>query len=106
MLKGVSLLIAAGTAGLILSGNALASGGNYVFSGGTPAERANVTRALDASAFPWSLIPPRIEIRSGKGYASAAWPGHVSVDSDLLDAGTFAWGTIQHELDTRSTTSS
>jgi hypothetical protein len=97
MCKGALLVIAAGTAGLLLSGNALASGGNYTFSGGTPAQRSTVTRALDASAFPWSLVPQRIEIRIGKGYPSAAWPGHISLDSNLLDAGTFAWGTIQHE---------
>jgi hypothetical protein len=97
MFKWISLLIATGTAGLVLSGNALASGGNYVFSGGTPAERTTVTQALDASAFPWGLVPQRIEITIGKGYASEAWAGHISLDSDLLDAGTFAWGTIQHE---------
>jgi hypothetical protein len=97
MFKWISLFIATGTAGLVLSGNALASGGNYVFSGGTLAERATVTRALDASAFPWGLVPRRIEIRISKGYASGAWAGHISLDSDLLDAGTFAWGTIQHE---------
>ncbi len=97
MFTRISLLIATGVAGLAFSGNALAGGGNYVFSGGTPAEQTTVKSALDASAFPWGVVPQQIEIRIGKGYASEAWRGHISLDATLVDAGTFSWGTIQHE---------
>src|SRR5436190_19138534 len=97
MFKWISLLVTTGLAGLVLSGNAFGSGGNYAFSGGTAVEQATVTKALDASAFPWGLVPQRITIRIGKGYPSEAWRGTISLDSDLLHAGRFAWGTIQHE---------
>jgi hypothetical protein len=97
MFKWILLLISTGFSALLLTGNASAGGGNYAFSGGTPAEQATVKKALEASSFPWDLVPKRIEIRIGKGYPAAAWRGTISLDSDLLDAGRFSWGTIQHE---------
>lgn len=97
MFRCFLLLISAGISALLLAGNASAGGGNYAFSGGTPAEQATVKKALEASSFPWDLVPKRIEIRIGKGNPSAAWRGTISLDSDLLHAGRFSWGTIQHE---------
>jgi hypothetical protein len=84
-------------ASLSLAGNAFASGGNYVFAGGSPAERANVKAALDASAFPWSFVPKRITIRIGAGFPSDAAPGTIWLDANLVDSGRLAWGTILHE---------
>jgi hypothetical protein len=90
-------LLVATLSGLVLSTNALASGGSYAFEGGTPKQRATVSAALDASAFPWDIVPKQIKIRIGKGYDSEASRGTISLDSDLLDAGVFSWGTVQHE---------
>jgi hypothetical protein len=78
-------------------GRALASGGSYVFDGGTGAERAQVRAALNASAFDWSLVPATIVVHIRRGNDSDAAPGHIWLDADLLDSGTFAWGTVQHE---------
>jgi len=38
-----------------------------------------VAAALDASAFPWGIVPRQIEIRIGKGYDSEAWRGTISL---------------------------
>jgi hypothetical protein len=82
---------------LALSGTARAGGGNYVFSGGTGAQQAQVRNALNASAFDWSLVPAQITIRIARGIGSEAVPGTVSLDADLLNAGRFSWGVVQHE---------
>ena len=74
-----------------------AVGGRYVFAGGTPRERMEVVRALDASTFDWQLVPARITIHIERGTPSRATPGEIWLDADLLDAGSFAWGVIQHE---------
>jgi hypothetical protein len=93
----LACLVSAAFVTLALAGNALARTGNYVFAGGTPAEQANVRAALDASAFDWSLVPAQITIQIGRDYPSAAWRGTISLDSNVVDAGRLAWGTIQHE---------
>jgi hypothetical protein len=85
------------TSSLVLAGPAAGSGGRYVFAGGSPAERLQVRAALDASRFDWDLVPAQITIHIAPGIASSALPGHVFLDADLLDAGTFAWGVVQHE---------
>jgi hypothetical protein len=79
------------------TGDALAAGGDYGFDGGTRRERQTVVSALDASAFPWSLVPAHIVIRIRRGADSDAVPGLITLDADLLDSGTFAWGVVQHE---------
>ena len=84
-------------ASLALAAPALAGGGNYVVDGGTQAERAQVAAALDASAFPWSLVPQQIAIHVARGVDSFSLKGAIWLDSDLLDSGRFSWGTIQHE---------
>jgi hypothetical protein len=82
---------------------AFAAGGNYVFADATPAEQAQVRSALDASAFPWSLVPAQVTIHVGPYGVSHATPGHMWLDRDLLGAGRFAWATVQdeyaHQLD-------
>lgn len=77
--------------------SARASGGSYAFDGGTPAEQATVRAALDASAFPWSIVPQQVTIHVAPGTDSYATPGQIWLDANLLDAGRFAWGTVQHE---------
>lgn len=93
----ISLALVLAVAALALSGPALASGGRYVFDGGTSAQRAQVRSALDASAFDWGIVPGTITIHLAAGTDSEAAPGEVWVDTDLLTAGRFAWATIQHE---------
>ena len=87
-----ALALAGGSAPL-----ASASGGQYVFSGGTPREQAQVRAALDASSFDWNLVPRVITIQIARGLDSSALPGLVMLDADLLDAGRLSWGVVQHE---------
>jgi hypothetical protein len=84
-------------AALALPAFAHASGGNYVFDGGTPAEQATVRAALNASSFDWSRVPAQIVIHIERGAASEATPGQITLDASLLDSGRFASGVVQHE---------
>jgi hypothetical protein len=77
--------------------SAAAAGGNYVFAGGTAKEQSQVTSALNASAFDWSLVPAQITVHIGPGMPTEATTGNIWLDANLLDAGTFSWGTVQHE---------
>jgi hypothetical protein len=74
-----------------------ASGGRYVFDGGTHVQRGQVTAALRASSFNWSLIPGRIVIHIGTGISSHAVAGQIWLDGGLLNTGRFSWGVVQHE---------
>jgi hypothetical protein len=74
-----------------------ANGGRYAFAGGTPRQRSQVVRALDVSRFDWQLVPARITIHIAPGVESQATPGDIWLDANLLDAGMFAWGVVQHE---------
>ncbi len=76
---------------------AQAAGGRYAFDGGTQAERAQVRLALDASSFNWDVVPGVVAIHITRGVDSQATPGQIWLDADLLDAGRFAWGVVQHE---------
>jgi hypothetical protein len=82
---------------LVAPGLARAAGGTYVFASGTPREQAQVHAALEASSFDWSLVPQTITIHIDRGHESDATQGSIWLDADLVDAGQFAWGTIQHE---------
>ena len=84
-------------AAFVLTGEARAAGGNYAFTGGTAAQRDVVRAALDASTFPWGVVPQKIQIQIAPGIASEASPGVIALDSNLLDQGSFAWGIVQHE---------
>ena len=77
-------------------GNA-GAGGGYVFDGGSKSERQTVTAALGASSFDWSRVPAPITIHIVRGGPSRAIPHEIWLDADLLDAGQFSWGTVQHE---------
>jgi hypothetical protein len=81
----------------VFAAPAFAGGGQYEFDGGTKAQRATVTAALQASSFNWSLVPRTIQIHIAPGAPSEATAGVVSLDANLLDAGTMSWGVVQHE---------
>lgn len=82
-------------AALGLAPNALGAG--YAFDGGTKAQQAQVKAALDASAFDFTTVPAPVTIHIRRGVDSYSTPGDVWLDADLLSAGTFAWGVVQHE---------
>jgi hypothetical protein len=76
---------------------AFAAGGNYAFDGGSAGEQKTVTSALDASSFPWDIVPGQVVVHIERGTASRALPGQIWLDADLLDSGRFSWGVVQHE---------
>jgi hypothetical protein len=78
--------------------NAFARAPGLTFTGGTAAEQSQVRAALNASSFPWEILPQTIQVHVGRGVDSYATPGHVFLDADLLHAGRFSWGTVQHEF--------
>jgi hypothetical protein len=90
-------LVVSAVCALALPALAQASGGSYAFDGGTPQEQAQVRAALEASSFNWGVVPARITIHIVRGRDSDAMPGEIWLDADLVDAGKFAWGTVQHE---------
>lgn len=92
----IAILIALVAATLAVAGPASATGGTYVFDGGNARQQANVRAALGASSFDWSLVP-QVTIHVARGSDSFARPGEIWLDANLLDAGKFAWGTVQHE---------
>ena len=97
MRRTVSLVLATALTALALVADASAGGGNYVFDGGSASARAQVRAALDASSFPWDLVPVEVTIHIEPGRAPAASPGEIWLDRRLLASGQFAWGIVQHE---------
>jgi hypothetical protein len=97
VLRRLLIHIACAAATLAVVPAAFAAGGNYAFDGGTKAEQTQVTAALNASSFPWSIVPGPVAIHIGRGLASSASPNQIWLDADLLDAGSFSWGVVQHE---------
>jgi hypothetical protein len=96
-LKRLLVPLALALTGLAIAPGAFAAGGNYAFDGGTPAEQGQVTAALNASSFPWSIVPGPVVVHIARGTVSHATPGQVWLDAGVLDAGTFSWGVVQHE---------
>jgi len=86
------------TAALILVSPASGAGGRYTIDGGTAREHAQVRDALETSSFDWSVLPTPITIEIARGEGSYAVPGKILLDADLLDAGRFSWGVVQHEF--------
>lgn len=83
---------------LAITPTALASGGNYVFAGGTASERQQVTQALEASSFDWNLVPVQVTIHIARDIPlSYSTPGQTWLDAGLLDSGRFSWGVVQME---------
>jgi hypothetical protein len=93
---GVTALLLLGT--LLCTSHAFAAGAKVGFAGGSSAQRTQVTRALAASSFDWSLLPTRVTVHIGRDFESEAAPGEVWLDGDLLDTGHFGWGVVQHEF--------
>lgn len=98
MSRAVLLLLCTVVAATLLPPVGRATGGRYAFTGGTPREQAEVGRALAASSFDWNVVPVRVAIHIERGVSSNATPGQIWLDADLLDAGAFAWGVVQHEF--------
>jgi hypothetical protein len=73
------------------------AGGSYTFDGGTKKERETVVAALEASSFDWTVLPGPIAIHIVHGEPSRSIPHEIWLDADLLNAGEFAWGVVQHE---------
>lgn len=94
---GLLALASSIAATLLMPPAGRAVGGRYAFAGGTPRQRAEVVRALEASSFPWELVSERITIHIAPGAPSRATPGEIWLDANLLDSGEFAWGVVQHE---------
>jgi hypothetical protein len=88
------------TAAVCLALPARTSGavGSYTFDGGTKKERETVVAALEASSFDWTLLPGPIAIHIVHGEPSRSLPHEIWLEADLLDAGEFAWGVVQHEF--------
>jgi len=67
--------------------------------GGTRFERAQVVAALQVSHFDFGLVSGRVQVTILRGIPSSyAEPGRIVLDADLLDAGEFSWGVVQHEF--------
>jgi hypothetical protein len=97
MLRRLLIGLAVASTTLGASSPAWASGGNYVFAGGTPYEQSQVRQALGVSSFNWSIVPAQITIEIAPGLVSEAVPGTISLDANLLDTGELSWGVVQHE---------
>ena len=97
MLRALRAAFACALITLAVTGTARAAGGNYTFDGGTAAEQQQVTSALEASAFPWGVVPGLVTIHVAPGLATQSVPGQIWLDANLVDTGTFSWGLIQHE---------
>jgi hypothetical protein len=82
---------------LAFAPSAFASGGRYVIDGGTRAEQSQVRAALNASSFDWNVVPGPVTIHIGRGESPRATAGQIWLDANLLDAGRFSWGVVQHE---------
>lgn len=101
MTRALRTLLVSLAAALALAGTAQASGGNYVFDGGSPAARTQVRAALNASDFDWSLVRRQITITISACGCGGAKPGQIDLDEDTLVNSPFgkryAWGIVQHE---------
>jgi hypothetical protein len=84
-----------------LPGTARATGGDYVFEGGTVGAQATVKAALDASRFNFDRVSAQVTIRITKCGCAGATPGVIILDEHLLTDTSFgeryAWGLVQHE---------
>lgn len=92
------LLYAAIISAFVFPASAQAAATRVSFEGGTPAQRTQVREALRASSFRWELIPQTVTVHIGRGFLTRAGSGTVWLDADLLDAGMFSWGVVQHEF--------
>ena len=97
MLHRLAVLTAAACLAFPAATAGAGGAGSYMFDGGTRKERETVVAALRASSFDWSVVPGPIAIHIVDGEPSRSIPHEIWLDADLLDAGEFAWGVVQHE---------
>jgi hypothetical protein len=97
MARVLLALVASLAAALAFAAPSFAGGGSYTFDGGTEAQQRQVVRGLEASAFPWDVVPATITIHIARGVGSFSRPGHIWLDGGLLDAGRFSWAIVQDE---------
>lgn len=98
MFLRLSLWFSVVVCALALVPAALASGGRYVFAGGTQAEQQQVVQALEASTFDWYLVPAQVTIHIARNIpVSYSTRGQIWLDAALLDSGSFSWGVVQME---------
>lgn len=97
MFKRLLIQLSSAAAVLAIAPAAFAAGGNYTFDGGSPAEQTQVTAALNASSFPWGIVPGPVVVHIQPTVDSSAAPNQIWLDANLLDAGRFSWGVVQHE---------
>jgi hypothetical protein len=81
----------------VFAPTAHSGGGNYSFDGGSPRARAEVRSALEASSFPWDVVPVEVTIHIAPGAPPHSRVGEIWLDPRLLASGKFAWGIVQHE---------
>jgi hypothetical protein len=92
-----TLVAVIGLVAAACTSSAQAAGGHYTVEGGNHAEQAQVSLALEASSFNWDVVPGVVAVHIARGVDSGAAPGEIWLDADLLDAGRYAWGVVQHE---------
>lgn len=97
MARTIKTAFAVAAAALVLSGQAQAAGGNYVFAGGSAKQRTEVRSGLNASSFNWNLVPAQIKIHIAPVGRSYATRGEIWLDAQLLAAGRFSWAMVQDE---------
>jgi hypothetical protein len=93
----ILILLLLAVAAMASAPAAFARGGNYLFAGGTGAQRGQVQKALTASSFDWSIVPSQVTIHIAPNVDPHATRGEIWLDSRLLDSGRFSWGVVQHE---------
>lgn len=74
---------------------------DFAVFGGTPAQRATVHEALDASKFDWSILKGKgitVHIKRNLPSSQSSPDGNVLLDAGLLNTGKFAWGEVDHEF--------
>ena len=96
-MRAATLLLCVFATSLALAGGAAAHGGTYEIEGGSAAHRAQIRSALAASMFDWSTVPATVTVHVVRGARTLATPGHIWIDSALLDAGIFSWAIVQDE---------
>jgi hypothetical protein len=95
--RRLKILILTSFAALAFSSVAHAAGGHYVFKGGTGWQQLQVRSALNASSFDWNRVSTQVKIHIKKGANTRAVPGQIWFDANLLNAGKYSWGYVQHE---------
>jgi hypothetical protein len=97
-LRARAVVAAAVVLGATFVPSATGAAGPIEFRGGTGKERRQVRAALAASAFPFGVVGRTITVHINPDVTSQSQPGHVWLNSRLLDAGRFAWASVQDEF--------